>query len=77
MICLLRQRNDKVIRQQKRNYQTVFFISFRFFFMWIKKEYNEQGRMTTCPYFTRYFAVPTYLGPRSVHVRVLHLVRKK
>lgn len=62
MICLLRQRNNKVIRQQKRNYQTVFFlISFRFFFIWIKKEYNDQGRMTTCPYFTRDFAVPTYL----------------
>lgn len=61
MICLLRQRNDKEIRQQKRNYQTVFFVSFRFFFIWIKKEYNDQSRLTTCPYFTRDFAVPTYL----------------
>lgn len=61
MICLLRQRNNKVIRQQKRNYQTVFFISFHFFSIWIKKEYNDQSRLTTCPYFTRDFAVPTYL----------------
>lgn len=61
MICLLRQRNNKVIRQQKRNYQTVFFVSFRFFFIWIKKEHNDQSRLTTCPYFTRDFAVPTYL----------------
>lgn len=30
MICLLRQRNNKVIRQQKRNYETVFFVSFLF-----------------------------------------------
>lgn len=68
MICLLRQRNKKVIRQQKRNYQTVFFISFRFFFIWIKKECNDQSRLTTCLYFTT---------DRSVHVGVLHLERKK
>lgn len=47
MICLLRQRNNKEIRQEERNYQTVFFISFRFFFIWIKKEYNNQGKAGT------------------------------
>lgn len=64
MICLLRQRNNKVIRQQKRNYQTVFFLKRKFFSFLLHVDHEggiDHGRLTTCLYFTRDFAVPTYL----------------
>lgn len=47
MICLLRQRNNNQTTEEKLSDSFFRFFSFLFFSIWIKKEYNDQGKAGT------------------------------